>query len=203
MTKDVSVSCTCGKVKGVIHGLSAASSNHVQCPCKGCQSYAHYLGRATDMMDEAGYSNIFQIDPATFEITEGLEHLACVRMTPKGPLRWYTDCCKTPLGNTLPKGGVPFLGVLPICTGHKGTDPAVVEMVGPVRAVANEKRPQTFAEKLKAWGMLAHLMRLLLWWRIRGGKSWKPFFDKDTLRPIRKPITISKAESKALAEKVI
>ncbi|MFC4347426.1 DUF6151 family protein [Kordiimonas lipolytica] len=203
MTKDVSVSCTCGKVKGVIHGLSAASSNHVQCPCKGCQSYAHYLGRAADMLDEAGYSNIFQIDPVTFEIKEGLEHLACVRMTPKGPLRWYTDCCKTPLGNTLPKGGVPFLGVLPICTGYKGTDQAVVEMVGPVRAVANEKRPQTLAEKLKVWGMLAHLMRLLLWWRIRGGKSWKPFFDKDTLRPIRKPITISKAESKALAEKVV
>ncbi len=203
MAQDVPVSCTCGRVKGVIRGLGRSSSNHVTCPCKGCQSYAHYLGRADDMLDQGGYSNIFQIDPATFEITEGHDHLACVRMTPKGPLRWYTDCCKTPLGNTLPKGGVPFLGVLPICTGHKGTEQAVVDMVGPVRAVANEKRPQSFGEKLKVWGMLAHLIRLMLWWRIRGGKSWKPFFDRETLRPIRKPVTISKAESEALAEKVV
>lgn len=203
MAQDVPVKCSCGKVTGMIRGLEAANSNHVRCPCAGCQSYAHYLGRADDMLDEGGYSNIFQINPASFEIHDGMDQVAGVRITDTGPIRWYADCCKTPLGNTLPRGGVAFLGVLPICTGHKGTSNAVVEMVGPVRAVANEKRKQSLGEKLKSWGMLMHLIRLMLWWRVSGGKSWKPFFDKETLRPIKKPIKLTDAERAALEAKVV
>ncbi|NVJ98675.1 MAG: hypothetical protein HWE25_11015 [Alphaproteobacteria bacterium] len=203
MKQDVPVSCTCGKVKGVIRGLGAHNSNHVRCPCDGCQSYAQYLGRADDMLDERGFSNIFQIDPSTYEIHEGMEHVAGVRITRTGPIRWYADCCKTPLGNTLPRGGIAFLGVLPICTGHKGTDKAVVDMVGPVRAIANARTPQPIGARVKTFFMLMHLMRLMLLWRIRGGKSWKPFFDKETLRPLKKPVTLSDAEREAFEAKVI
>ena len=196
MAVDVPLSCTCGKVKGVIRGLSPVSTNHVRCPCSGCQSYAHYLGRADD-------SNIFQMNPRDFEIHEGHEHLACVRITDSGPLRWYTDCCKTPLGNSFPRGGMPFLGVLPICTGHKGTSSAVVDMVGPVRAVGYEKPPIPFSSKLRTTLMIIRLFSKMAIWRIRYGKSWKPFFDKETLLPIKKPIKLSDAEREALEAKVI
>ncbi|WP_417457781.1 DUF6151 family protein [Kordiimonas sp.] len=203
MATDVPMSCTCGKVKGMIRGLSPASTNHVRCPCVGCQSYAHYLGRADDMLDEGGYSNIFQMNPRNFEIHEGHEHLAAVRITKTGPLRWYTDCCKTPLGNTFPRGGMPFLGVLPICTGFKGTSPEVVEMVGPVRAVGYEKPPVPFGSKLRTTLMIMRLFTKMMIWRIREGKSWKPFFDEHSLRPIKKPITLTDVEREALEAKVI
>lgn len=203
MARDVKISCGCGKVTGVIRGLGASNSNHVMCPCNGCQSYAHFLGRADDMLDDKGFSNIFQIDPKTFEIHEGMDHVAGVRITRTGPIRWYADCCKTPLGNTLPRGGIAFLGVLPICTGHKGGSSAVVDMVGPARGIANARTPQSLGARIRTFFMLAHLFRLMGWWRLRGGKSWKPFFDKDTLRPIRKPVTLTDAEREALEAKVI
>lgn len=203
MPEDVPVKCSCGKVGGVIRSLSPGSSNHVRCACKGCQSYAHYLGRAHDMLDSEGYSNIFQINPADFEIHEGLEHLACVRITPKGPLRWHAACCKTPLGNTFPKGGVPFIGVLPICSGHKGASDEVVKMIGPSRANVNGRNKASLGEKVKTLRMLPRFVCKLIAWRIKGGKSWKPFFKEDTMEPIREPILVTKEERKALYAKVV
>lgn len=203
MAQDVNVKCQCGKVTGVIRGLSVAGSNHVQCPCSACQAYAHFLGRADDMMDEQGYTNIFQIDPATLELHTGHEHLACMKVTAKGPLRWYADCCKTPIGNTLPKGGIPFVGILPIFCGYKGTAPEVVALVGPVRGVPFEKPPIPFGQKLRTMRMMAHLSFLMLRWRLRGGKSWKPFFDRETLKPIRKPYVLSDEEREALYARVV
>ena len=201
MAVDVPVKCTCGSVTGVAHNLSASTTNHVVCSCKGCQSYAHFLGRTDDMLDAEGGSNIFQLDPKNFEIISGMEHVACMRVTKEGPVRWYADCCKTPLGNGFPKGGIPFLGVLPICIGHKGTSGEVVKLVGPVRGHINQQKPIGVGEKLRNAGMLVRFACQLLGWRIRGGKSWKPFFDQKTLRPIRKPLIITDEERAALEAK--
>ncbi len=203
MTQDVPISCACGKVGGVIRGLSRASSNHVVCPCNACQAYAHFLGRADDMLDDKGYSNIFQINPSSFELTKGLDHVACMTVTQGGPLRWYTSCCNTPLGNTAPKGGIPFLGVLPICTGNKSTSDAVVQMVGPVRAKVNDTARSSFGDKVASAFMLMRLFAKLIGWRISGGPSWKPFFDKKTMKPICEPMVLSDAERDALYEKAI
>ena len=203
MSQDIPIQCQCGKVTGVIRGLSASSCNHVRCPCSGCQAYAQYLGRADDMLDAKGYSNIFQIEPKNFEIHQGLDHIACMRVTKTGPIRWYADCCKTPMGNTFPRGGVPFFGVLPICTGHKGNSEAVEQIVGPPRANPNEPGPVALGSRLRTFAMLVRFLTMMMFWRIRGGKSWKPFFDKDTLRPIKKPITLTDAEREALYAKMI
>ena len=201
MSVDVPVKCSCGAVAGVARNLSASTTNHVVCSCKGCQSYAHFLGRTDDMLDADGGSNIFQLNPKNFEITEGMDHVTCMRVTPDGPLRWYADCCKTPLGNTFPKGGVPFLGVLPICTGHKGSSEAVEKMVGPVRGHVNSPQPLPFGGRVKNFLMLVRFASKLAWWRLTGGRSYKPFFDADTMKPIRQPLTISDEERAALEAK--
>jgi len=201
MSVDVPVKCSCGAVSGVARNLSAGSTNHVICSCKGCQSYAHFLGRTDDMLDAEGGSNIFQLDPKNLEITEGMDHVACMRVTPKGPLRWYAGCCKTPLGNTFPKGGVPFLGMLPICTGHKGNSEEIVNIVGSVRGHVNPPAPLPFGGRLKNFLMLVRFAGKLAWWRLTGGRSYKPFFDADTMKPIRKPFTISDEERATLEAK--
>lgn len=201
MAQSAPISCSCGKVKGVAHNLSPSNSNHVLCSCKGCQSYAHYLGRTDDMLDAEGGSNIVQINPSSFEITEGLEHVACMSVTPKGPLRWFASCCNTPLGNGFREGGIPFLGVLPICIGHKGTSDEVVRLFGPPRGHVNPPTPNPVGARVKNFFMLLRLFVMLMWWRLRGGKSYKPFFDKDTMRPIVKPIKLSEEERAALEAK--
>lgn len=201
MAEDVPIRCQCGKVQGMAHDLSPATSNHVVCSCKGCQSYAHYLGRTDDMLDAEGGSNIVQLNPATFDITEGLEHVACMSVTPNGPLRWFTSCCNTPLGNGFRRGGIPFLGVLPICLGHKGTSDEVVRLFGPARGHVNPPTPNPFGMRLRNFFMLVRFIVMLMGWRVRGGKSYKPFFDKDTMRPIAKPIKLSAEEQAALEAK--
>lgn len=201
MATDAEIKCTCGAVRGKAHNLSAGTTNHVICSCKGCQSYAHFLGRAEDMLDENGGSNIFQMNPENFEITEGLEHVACMRITPDGPLRWYASCCNTPLGNSFPRGGVPFLGVLPICLGLRGASEDVVKLVGPVRGHVNPPAPPSFSERVGNALMLLRFAAKLLVWRIFGGRSHKPFFDADTMRPIHKPLVISDEERACLEAK--
>lgn len=203
MSVNAPIKCSCGSVTGVARNLSSSTTNHVVCSCKGCQSYAHFLGRSEDMLDESGGSNIFQMDPKNFEITSGMDQVACMRVTPNGPLRWYADCCKTPLGNTFPKGGVPFLGVLPICAGHKGSSEAVIKIVGRVRGHVNTPQPLSFGGRVKNFLMLVRFAGKLAWWRLTGGRSYKPFFDADTMKPIRKPLTITDDERAALEAKVI
>ncbi len=155
------------------------------------------------MLDENGGSNIFQMNPANFEITTGMEHVACMKVTKEGPLRWFAACCKTPLGNTFPRGGVPFLGVLPICLGHKGTSETVVGLVGPIRAHTNQRGNTPFGEKIGIFFMMMGLLGKIMKWRIAGGRAYKPFFNAETMRPITKPIVISDAEREALEAKTI
>lgn len=201
MKTDAPIKCTCGKVEGIARSLSRASTNHVVCSCKGCQSYAHYLGRTDDMLDDAGGSNIVQMDPSKFEITKGMEHVVCMRVTPDGPLRWYTSCCKTPLGNTFPRGGLPFIGFLPICLGIKGASDDLVKLVGKSRGHVNRPGKTPFLDQVGNFLMIVGLFCKIMFWRLRGGPSFKPFFDADTMRPMVKPIKISDEERAALEAK--
>jgi hypothetical protein len=38
--------------------------------------------------------------PAHVKLGAGTDALRCLRLSDKGVLRWYTDCCRTPIGNT-------------------------------------------------------------------------------------------------------
>jgi hypothetical protein len=68
------------------------------------------LGRA-DVLDAAGGTAIFQMAPARLHITQGQDALRCLRLSPKGMVRWYTDCCRTPVANTV-AGRLPFVGLI-------------------------------------------------------------------------------------------
>jgi len=62
-------------------------------------------------MDEFGGTDIVQLTPAQVTIDQGMEHLRCLRLTPKGLYRWYAGCCKTPIANTI-SPGFPFVGLV-------------------------------------------------------------------------------------------
>jgi hypothetical protein len=64
---------------------------------------------AEDILDPAGGNDLVQMAPDAFRITQGQEHLAWTTMTEKGPTRWYTQCCNTPVANTLASPALPFL----------------------------------------------------------------------------------------------
>lgn len=134
MKLDIPLKCTCGKLRGVAHVPQKDVGSRVVCLCDDCQTYAHYLGRAQDILDANGGTDIIPVVPANLEIVEGIEHLRCVRLSHKGLFRWYTGCCKTPIANTLATPKSPYAGVVHLIMDHKAHGKTRDEELGPVSA---------------------------------------------------------------------
>ena len=115
MQKSHPIRCACGQLSGALDG--AAWVNRVICYCADCQAFAEQLGHEDDILDPRGGSDIVQTGPRYVTFTRGREQLACLRLTPKGPLRWYATCCGTPIGNTPANPKLSFVGLLHNCLG--------------------------------------------------------------------------------------
>jgi hypothetical protein len=196
---DLELRCSCGALRGVVRGLSASTGNRVVCYCADCQSFAHFLGRAGEILDAHGGTDVVQTSPARVAFTQGREKLACMRLTPKGLHRWYADCCKTPIGNTLGSAGMPFVGLICACLGTGGAGPARDAALGPVRARVNvgSAKRDAAAHGIRSSGVLSsvlHFARLILAARLRGDQKASPFFDARTGRLVVAPRVLSDAE---------
>src|SRR5687768_4861211 len=105
---DIALRCRCGTVRGVAHGVEPGAINHCFCYCDDCQAFAHFLGRADDVLDAWGGTEITQMSQARLAFVSGTDSIAAMRLTEKGLMRWYASCCNTPIGNTLATGAMPF-----------------------------------------------------------------------------------------------
>src|SRR5450432_3257521 len=110
--------CRCGTLRGLVD--EPQSANRVVCYCKDCQAFAHFLGRDSEILDELGGSEVIQTLPKNVTFTQGVESLACIRLTEKGLLRWYAKCCNTPVGNTLGAYKMSFIGLVHTCLESSG-----------------------------------------------------------------------------------
>ena len=191
---DLAIRCYCGTVRGILTGVSARIGNRVVCYCDDCQAFANFLSTDCDILDANGGTDIFQVSPARLAFRQGKDQLACLRLTPKGLLRWYTACCHTPIGNTLPTGKLPFIGLIHSCMdpGDRSLD----EILGPVRmrvmtqyAIGDLAGGKTY-DRFPLFSMFPFMWKLLQW-RIRGDHIYSPFFDPVTGEPMAAPQIIS------------
>ena len=68
--------------------------------CRQLQAFARFLERG-DVLDAAGGTDIFQMPAGRVKITTGVDAVRCLRLSDKAKiLRWYADCCRTPIANT-------------------------------------------------------------------------------------------------------
>jgi len=194
------ISCSCGAVKGTLSG--AARTTHCVCYCKSCQAFAHFLGRADEILDERGGSAIVQTQPSNVRFTQGLENLACMKLTEKGILRWYSSCCRTPLGNTLATARLSFVGLVHNCLETNSQN--LVESFGPVQ-IRVHSRSAKGEPKPKNKGMFPAYARLildLLTARLSGRYASTDYFDANTDTPVSKPRVLSPAELEHLKKKL-
>jgi hypothetical protein len=169
MPTDVTLACDCGTVRGVAHGVTPDNVNRLVCYCGDCQSFACHLGRADDLFDRHGGTEIVQMAPVRLELTHGREQLACLRLRKDGLVRWYARCCRTPIANTLFGPRPPFAGVFRRFV----EDPAATEAVlGPVRAHVNltsvKDRATLEAPDRPPARAIVRLLRLMFSWWISG-----------------------------------
>ena len=203
MAEDIPIRCACGKLEGVARGLAANRGNHVVCYCDDCQSFAHYLDKAGQMLDAHGGTEIFQTSPARFEITAGLDHLACMRLKPKGLVRWYSRCCNTPIGNTLATRSVPFVGLICNCIDHTAAGRPLEQILGPVKAGINARFAVTkpagpnVHDRIPLSQLTGFIRRAPFWW-LRGDHKRSPFFDTETGTLRVTPTVLSDAERRAV-----
>lgn len=203
MKTDVSLRCSCGELRGMARDVSADNGNRIFCYCDDCQAFAHYLQRANEILDAHGGSDIFQMSPAGLEISGGPEHLACVQLRPGGLLRWYSSCCRTPLGNTMASRGIPFVGLVHSCMDHAADGRTRDEVLGPSRGgvqgrFAKGDRSQIDAHDKAPPSMLLRVVPLMLKARLRGDHKRSPFFDAESGAPRAKPRVLTAEELAAV-----
>lgn len=186
------MTCRCGSLKGVLHGCDRTTGSRVQCYCRDCQAGAHALG-AADLLTERGGSLIYQTSPARLEITEGGELLACLRLSPRGLMRWYAACCDTPMFNTMDSPRWRFMGVL-----LHAISPEDHRHLGPEISVANSAGALPGAPALRDRGVaraVFNLLRRHVTATLRGQRH-SPFFTADGA-PVVTPRVLTLAERRA------
>jgi hypothetical protein len=184
-------------VVGRVKNASRRTVNRVVCYCDDCQAFLHHLGRA-DLLDAHGGTDIVQVAPAALSFDRGAERIVGLRLTPKGLYRWYAECCKTPLGNTV-STAVPFVGIVAQAFEgpESGADAIFGKPIGAILgryAIGSAPRGSTGLNL----PLFARAIRKVLGWKL-SGQTWPhPFFDRASRAPSRPLTTLSRAERDAL-----
>lgn len=199
MTTDLPIRCDCGKLEGVARAVSPTAGTHLTCYCDDCQRFQHLIGHADRVLDEHGGTVIFQMSAGRIEITRGREHLACLRLTPKGTLRWYASCCNAPLGNTLATPALPFCGVITTCFDRSAAGgEAVDRALGPLKPGVFGKFALGDRTAIDAHDRIPlsaiRILGKVIGWRLGGAAKHSPFFDSEG-KPVAAPRIVSEEGS--------
>lgn len=175
---DLPLRCRCGQVTGTARHVSPTAGNHLACCCRSCQRFAGHLQPDGSLLNEFGGTDIYQMPLAHLQIDNGIEHLRCLKLTKKGPLRWYTACCRTPVGNTL-TAAFPFVGLI-----DRFVDGDLVAAAGPVRIHVQAQHAQKPIHGSKSANGFPpattfSVMWLMLGWKLKGLNKPTPLFDED------------------------
>ncbi|WP_417319654.1 DUF6151 family protein [Emcibacter sp.] len=184
---EVNLKCSCGQIRGTAWDIVPHAGTRVVCYCEDCQAYARHLGQAETVLDEYGGTDIFQTAPAHMTITQGKEHIRSLRLTPKGPFRWYAGCCRMPIANTGP-AKLPFAGVITAFMDIPGDRDRVLGPVGWYLQGKYATKPLPPGRKIVDFpaSLLVRLFWNIFVWKLKGLGKPNPFFDENGT-PISKP----------------
>jgi hypothetical protein len=151
-----------------------------------------------DVLDAAGGTDIFQMPAGRVKITTGVDAVRCLRLSDKAKiLRWYADCCRTPIANTAAGPRFPVVALIH----HERDGRYRGEMLGPplcriCEHSATGPLPAN-AAPLPSFGVfVCRAAKLLGWWG-RGLGQPNPFFDDFTGAPLSVPRVLAPSERAA------
>lgn len=187
------IQCKCGTVRGEVVGKGV--NTRVVCYCKDCRAFARFLGNADAVLDAQGGTEIVQVGQPCVSFSHGVEHLAAVRLGRQGMVRWYADCCQTPIGNTMRSPAISFIGLIHSSLDRNAMDSDFGASVARVNtgSALGESKP-------KPTGFLGVAMRLawiILSMRISGRYRKSALFDAQG-RPLVRPTVLTAEERERL-----
>lgn len=186
----IPVRCRCGKLQGELDTDAVAA--RAKCYCTDCRAFARFLGNEITLLDGAGGTEVAAALPSGLRFTEGLDHLACMSLSPKGLYRWYASCCRTPIGNTPRDPKTSYVGVIRACLAVPSAE--LDAQLGRELIVTNTKTAYRKVEGKPlalAWAVVKIGSMIV---RARAAGRWKanPFFAAGSDRPVREPEVISR-----------
>ena len=193
--------CRCGTVQGHVAETHQAMGRGV-CYCKDCRAFAHFLGREGDVLDLQGGTDVIATHPQHVVLTQGLDALTCMSLSPRGLLRWYASCCRTPIGNTARNPKLDYVGLVHTCL--EGAGVPIERSIGPVTLRLNSASASSPVSD-RSHGVFGSALRFIgtmLGARIGGSYKRSPFFDVDTGMPVVAPHVLTKAEREQLNAKL-
>jgi len=171
---DLSLKCRCGEFRAVVKNVEQSTGGRAICFCDDCQAYAHALGRAKEILNEFGGSDITPTMPSHFKIVSGGERLKLVKLSDDGLNRFYVECCQTPVANT-PGPQIPYLGLFSLLAED-------TRKLGPVRfglqakyAIGNPPPPKS--QKI-GLGAILWMMKFMSRAFFKGAAKPHPFFTE-------------------------
>jgi len=183
------IRCRCGAVQGTV--ADGSINNRVRCYCKDCQAFARFLGRASEILDHSGGTDIVQVAQVRVRFSSGLERLAAVRLTEAGMLRWYASCCNTPIGNTMRDPKWAFVGLIHSCLAGEQVAGAFGSKVARVNtsSAIGDLKPEGGGLP----GFMFRLLGIVVSARLFRERHASPFFDSSGATVVT-PRVLSAAE---------
>lgn len=198
MAEKLSLTCQCGSFKLEISKISPGIVNRAQCGCKGCQSFAKFCNRHEKITDDFGATDIIQMSQERLQFIRGQNKLSCIRQTPKGAIRWYTTCCKTPVGNTPALSQIPLIGIISSSLDQADDSALLESMAGKIKSRVFCAPPARNVGKLEMAFMVARIVALILLWISKGDLKKSPLYDTSVGHHITHPRLLSLTEYRAL-----
>ncbi|MEO1028694.1 MAG: DUF6151 family protein [Pseudomonadota bacterium] len=203
MSHDLETSCRCGKVQyRIVNATPEKFLGRGVCYCEDCQSFAHYLGDASTVLDERGGTEVFQTQPRFLEFTSGIDQLAAMRLSNRGPIRWYAKCCNSPIGNSVPTRAVAFTGLITRPGQLSAADDTAIggEKIAIFPDLAKGGPDPALKQTSMAWLVIKNIF-VAAGAFLMGRHKKTPFFTDDG-RPIVDPEILNDDEREALLKKV-
>lgn len=178
--------------------MAPETCTHIVCYCDDCRAFLRELGR-DELLDEHGGTGIVQVTPARHRIHFGQEQIRSLRLGESGMVRFFTACCKTPIGNTMGSAKVPFVGIpsafldLSSEADRAALGPAIgihgALALGTATAGTHAKVP---------FGVVAKTARMMLRGLVRGATAPSSLYDLASDAPVSHPRVLTKSERDAL-----
>ena len=197
---DLPLRCRCGHAHGVARKVSPSAGFRLVCYCKDCQAFARFLKRP-GVLDAAGGTDIFQMPPGRLRLSVGTDAVRCITFS-GNVLRWYADCCRTPIANTAVSPRFPIVGLIHSFIDHEAIVRSRDEVLGPPLCRIYERSavgtlPTNGPPPASFWIFGRRAAKLVSWWW-RGLAQPNPFFLDRANAPLSAPRVLTQSEREAL-----
>ncbi|WP_146027096.1 DUF6151 family protein [Bowmanella denitrificans] len=176
--------CRCGCFQAIV--LGGYTSRGIICCCSDCRAFAKYCDES--ILIDGGGIHLIEIPQNRFNILKGKNRVRALRFSDGGLIRWFCDCCYTPIGNTRDNSIFSMLSLINFFpeTGFIEKDfRFFTSIIG--RKSVNQEMKLREQDSFVNW--LGKMARMLVY-VISGKDRVSPFFYADG-KPISEPLIVS------------